>query len=155
MQPAVSGGWRGELQSLPRLRRALLPARTRGGVGRAQRGFRGTWGICGQHLRLSRDLRSRWLGWDGPGRGGLLGSPQIRSLTVPLFLSLAALEDASRDISPAVSSLARQTAYVLRALERAPRPIFQMLRDRLRRACRTRPRLSGCGWLQCWSSSST
>ncbi|KAM4788441.1 uncharacterized protein ACIQIH_002547 [Cyanocitta cristata] len=79
----------------------------------------------------------------------------LRGQQEELQLIYGALEDASRDISPAVSSLAHQTAYVLRALERAPRPIFQMLRDRLRRACRTRPRLSGCGWLQCWSSSST
>ncbi|XP_068888236.1 maestro heat-like repeat-containing protein family member 6 [Aphelocoma coerulescens] len=79
----------------------------------------------------------------------------LRGQQEELQLLYEALEDASRDISPAVSSLARQTAYVLRALERAPRSIFQMLRDRLRRACRTRPRLSGRGWLQCWSSSST
>ncbi|XP_068888114.1 maestro heat-like repeat-containing protein family member 7 [Aphelocoma coerulescens] len=79
----------------------------------------------------------------------------LRGQQEELQLLCEALEDASRDISPAVSSLARQTAYVLRALERAPRSIFQMLRDRLRRACRTRPRLSGRGWLQCWSSSST
>ncbi|XP_068887915.1 maestro heat-like repeat-containing protein family member 7 [Aphelocoma coerulescens] len=69
----------------------------------------------------------------------------LRGQQEELQLLCEALEDASRDISPAVSSLARQTAYVLRALERAPHSISQKLRDRLRRACRTWPRLSGRG----------
>ncbi|XP_041887330.1 translation initiation factor IF-2-like [Corvus kubaryi] len=69
----------------------------------------------------------------------------LRGQQEELQLICEALEDASRDISPAVSSLARQTAYVLWALERAPRSIFQVLRDGLCRACRTWPRLSGRG----------
>ncbi|XP_068877586.1 maestro heat-like repeat-containing protein family member 7 [Aphelocoma coerulescens] len=77
----------------------------------------------------------------------------LRRQKEELQLICEALEDMTDDISPAVSRLAAQTLYVLRAAKSAPYSIFPKLRDRLRRACKTRPRLWGCGWLHCWSSA--
>ncbi|XP_031971181.1 uncharacterized protein LOC116446872 [Corvus moneduloides] len=108
-----------------------------------------------EHLRLAlpyldspqtplREAAVRFIG---------IAGRHLRRQKEELQLICEALEDMTDDISPAVSRLAAQTLYVLRAAKRAPYSIFQKLRDRLRRACKTRPRLWGCGWLRCWSSA--
>ncbi|XP_039411509.1 uncharacterized protein LOC109145755 isoform X2 [Corvus cornix cornix] len=70
-----------------------------------------------------------------------------------LQLMCKALEHLTEDISPAVSSLALQTLYVLRSLETSRYSIFRRLQDQLRRAWKTRPRLSSLGRLCFWSSA--
>nr|XP_041569241.1 maestro heat-like repeat-containing protein family member 6 [Taeniopygia guttata] len=77
----------------------------------------------------------------------------LRGRTKELQLISEALEGMANDISVAVGSLAIQTLYVLQGTERAPYSIFGNLHDRLCRAWRRRPRLSGLGWLRCWSSA--
>nr|XP_032601849.2 maestro heat-like repeat-containing protein family member 6 [Taeniopygia guttata] len=77
----------------------------------------------------------------------------LRGRTKELQLISEALEGMANDISVAVGSLAIQTLYVLQGTERAPYSIFDNLHDRLCRAWRRRPRLSGLGWLRCWSSA--
>nr|XP_041569239.1 maestro heat-like repeat-containing protein family member 6 [Taeniopygia guttata] len=77
----------------------------------------------------------------------------LRGRTKELQLISEALEGMANDISVAVGSLAIQTLYVLQGTERAPHSIFGNLHDRLCRAWRRRPRLSGLGWLRCWSSA--
>ncbi|XP_048165419.1 uncharacterized protein LOC125328572 [Corvus hawaiiensis] len=70
-----------------------------------------------------------------------------------LQLMCKALEHLTEDISPAVSNLALQTLYVLRSLETSRYSIFRRLQDQLRRAWKTRPRLSSLGRLCFWSSA--
>nr|XP_041569290.1 uncharacterized protein LOC121469036 isoform X7 [Taeniopygia guttata] len=77
----------------------------------------------------------------------------LRGRKEELQLISEALEGMANDISVPVGSLAVQTLYVLQEAERAPYSIFDNLHDRLRRAWRRRPRLSGLGWLRCWSSA--
>nr|XP_032601055.2 uncharacterized protein LOC116807173 isoform X1 [Taeniopygia guttata]XP_041568721.1 uncharacterized protein LOC116807173 isoform X1 [Taeniopygia guttata]XP_041568722.1 uncharacterized protein LOC116807173 isoform X1 [Taeniopygia guttata]XP_041568723.1 uncharacterized protein LOC116807173 isoform X1 [Taeniopygia guttata] len=77
----------------------------------------------------------------------------LRGRKEELQLISEALEGMANDISVPVASLAVQTLYVLQEAERAPYSIFDNLHDRLRRAWRRRPRLSGLGWLRCWSSA--
>ncbi|XP_058680640.1 uncharacterized protein LOC131571906 [Ammospiza caudacuta] len=77
----------------------------------------------------------------------------LRGKKEELWLICNALEHLTEDISSAVSDLALETLYVLQALQSEPYSIFQRLQDQLRRAWRTRPRLSGLGWLRCWSSA--
>ncbi|XP_068052924.1 maestro heat-like repeat-containing protein family member 7 [Anomalospiza imberbis] len=60
--------------------------------------------------------------------------------------------ESPNDISLTVGRLAIDTLCILKAVEQAPIPMFQRLRDQLRRAWQTRPRLSRLGWLSCWSS---
>ncbi|KAL2302044.1 hypothetical protein Nmel_009451 [Mimus melanotis] len=76
----------------------------------------------------------------------------LREQQDELQLIYRALEYLTEDISIAVSDLALQTLYVLRALQGRRYSIFQRLQDQLRRAWRTRPRLSSLSWLRCWSS---
>nr|XP_041568602.1 uncharacterized protein LOC121468674 [Taeniopygia guttata] len=77
----------------------------------------------------------------------------LRGRKEELQLISEALEGMANDISVPVGSLAVQTLYILQEAERAPYSIFDNLHDRLRRAWRRRPRLSGLGWLRCWSSA--
>nr|XP_041568779.1 uncharacterized protein LOC116807187 isoform X3 [Taeniopygia guttata] len=77
----------------------------------------------------------------------------LRGRKEELQLISEALEGMANDISVPVRSLAVQTLYVLQEAERAPYSIFDNLHDRLCRAWRRRPRLSGLGWLRCWSSA--
>ncbi|XP_068877589.1 maestro heat-like repeat-containing protein family member 7 [Aphelocoma coerulescens] len=70
-----------------------------------------------------------------------------------LQLMCKALEQLTEDISPAVSNLALQTLYALRSLETSRYSVFRRLQDQLRRAWKTRPRLSSLGRLRFWSSA--
>ncbi|CAN8179862.1 unnamed protein product [Coccothraustes coccothraustes] len=77
----------------------------------------------------------------------------LRGKKEELQLICKALEHLTEDINSAVSDAALQTLYVLQSLQSERYSIFQRLQDRFRRAWRTRPRLSGLGWLRCWSSA--
>ncbi|XP_037998626.1 uncharacterized protein LOC119703210 isoform X2 [Motacilla alba alba] len=77
----------------------------------------------------------------------------LRGQQQELQLICSALERLTEDMSSAVSELALQTLHVLRAIQRGRYPILQRLQDQLRRAWKTRPRLSGLGWLHCRSSA--
>ncbi|XP_056369510.1 translation initiation factor IF-2-like [Oenanthe melanoleuca] len=61
-----------------------------------------------------------------------------------------AIADMADDINLAVGSLAIQILCFLRAVERVQYSIFQRPQDQFHRVWRTRPRLSGLGWLHCW-----
>ncbi|XP_005057056.1 PREDICTED: uncharacterized protein LOC101808290 [Ficedula albicollis] len=63
-----------------------------------------------------------------------------------------ALEDKAEDVSPAIRSQALETAFLLRAVERASGSILQKLHHRFRGARSKRPCLWGRGRLCCWSS---
>ncbi|CAN8175198.1 unnamed protein product [Coccothraustes coccothraustes] len=63
-----------------------------------------------------------------------------------------ALEDQTNDVSLAVASLAIQTLCILKSGHPAPISVFQRLQHHLRRAWKTRPRLSQLGCLPCRSS---
>ncbi|XP_064256730.1 uncharacterized protein LOC135287318 [Passer domesticus] len=86
------------------------------------------------------------------GRQRMAGR-HLRGKREELQLICSALEHLTEDISSAVSDAARQTLDVLRALQSEGYSVFQRLQDQLRRAWRTRPRLSGLGCLRCWSSA--
>ncbi|KAK4817781.1 hypothetical protein QYF61_027004 [Mycteria americana] len=94
-----------------------------------------------------------WVGW--PWQEAFLGSPQMRALTLVLFLSVPALQGMTNDLSPSVSELAAQTLELLRAAERNPfsRLGLPVLPDQLRRVWRRRPSLRDNGWLCCCSST--
>ncbi|XP_064557293.1 uncharacterized protein LOC135441674 [Zonotrichia leucophrys gambelii] len=79
----------------------------------------------------------------------------LRGKKEELQLICTALEPLTEDISSAVSDVALETLYVLRALQSERYSLFQRLQDQLRRAWRTRPRLAGLGWLRCCSSAET
>ncbi|CAN8180334.1 unnamed protein product [Coccothraustes coccothraustes] len=83
---------------------------------------------------------------------GMAGQ-HLRGKKEELQLICKALEHLTEDINSAVSDAALQTLYVLQALQSERYSIFQRLQDRFCRAWRTRPRLSGLGWLRCWSSA--
>ncbi|XP_068034294.1 maestro heat-like repeat-containing protein family member 7 [Anomalospiza imberbis] len=76
----------------------------------------------------------------------------LRGQQAELQLVYNALEEMANDISLTVGSLAIETLCILKAVEQAPIPMFQRLRDQLRRAWQTRPRLSRLGWLNSWNS---
>ncbi|XP_036261493.2 uncharacterized protein LOC118701027 [Molothrus ater] len=77
---------------------------------------------------------------------------RLRGQQRELQLICTALEDKTNDISLAVGSLAIQTLCILKSGERAPISSFQWLLNHLRRAWKTRPRLSLLGCLPCRSS---
>ncbi|XP_064271969.1 maestro heat-like repeat-containing protein family member 6 isoform X2 [Passer domesticus] len=76
----------------------------------------------------------------------------LRGQPRELLMICSALEHLTEDMSSAVSEVALQTLHVLRAIQRGHYSIFQRLQDQLRRAWKSRPRLSGLGWLHCRSS---
>ncbi|XP_053838393.1 uncharacterized protein LOC128809969 [Vidua macroura] len=90
-----------------------------------------------------REAAVRFMGMAGRSLRGQQGELQLIS---------EALEGMVNDISVSVGSLAIQSLCILKAAEQAPIPMFQRLRDQLRRAWKTRPRLSRLGWLGCWGS---
>ncbi|XP_053803079.1 maestro heat-like repeat-containing protein family member 6 [Vidua chalybeata] len=90
-----------------------------------------------------REAAVRFMGMAGRSLRGQQGELQLIS---------EALEGMANDISVSVGSLAIQSLCILKAAEQAPIPMFQRLRDQLRRAWKTRPRLSRLGWLGCWGS---
>ncbi|XP_053803240.1 maestro heat-like repeat-containing protein family member 6 isoform X2 [Vidua chalybeata] len=90
-----------------------------------------------------REAAVRFMGMAGRSLRGQQGELQ---------LICNALEGMVNDISVSVGSLAIQSLCILKAVEQAPMPKFQRLRDQLRRAWKTRPRLSRLGWLGCWGS---
>ncbi|XP_054374467.1 uncharacterized protein LOC129046604 [Molothrus ater] len=77
---------------------------------------------------------------------------RLRGQQRELQLICTALEDKTNDISLAVGSLAIQTLCILKSGEQAPISSFQWLRNHLRRAWKTRPRVSRLGCLPCRSS---
>ncbi|XP_064593806.1 uncharacterized protein LOC135460803 [Zonotrichia leucophrys gambelii] len=82
-----------------------------------------------------------------------MAAQHLRGKKEELRLICNALEHLTEDISSAVSDLALETLYVLQALQSERYSVFQRMQDQLHRAWRTRPRLSGLGWLRCWSSA--
>ncbi|XP_032942627.1 uncharacterized protein LOC117011380 [Catharus ustulatus] len=83
---------------------------------------------------------------------GLAGRT-VRRHPQDLEVLCRALEHTTDDRSGAVSDLALETLYVLRAIQSGRYSIFQRLHHRFRRAWRTRPHLSGLNWLSCWRSA--
>ncbi|KAL9820861.1 maestro heat-like repeat family member 5 [Geothlypis trichas] len=73
----------------------------------------------------------------------------LRGQRQELQLICTALERLTEDTSSAVSQLALETLRVLRAIQRGRYSTIQRLQDQLRRAWRTRPRLSGFSCLLC------
>ncbi|XP_053838390.1 uncharacterized protein LOC128809967 [Vidua macroura] len=90
-----------------------------------------------------REAAVRFMGMAGRSLRGQQGELQLIS---------EALEGMANDISVSVGSLAIQSLCILKAEDQAPIPMFQRLRDQLRRAWKTRPRLSRLGCLGCWGS---
>ncbi|XP_064593937.1 uncharacterized protein LOC135460894 [Zonotrichia leucophrys gambelii] len=82
-----------------------------------------------------------------------MAARHLRGKKEELRLICTALEHLTEDTSSAVSDLARQTLYVLQALQRERYSVFQRVQEHLCWAWRTRPRLSPLGWLRCWSSA--
>ncbi|XP_074390455.1 maestro heat-like repeat-containing protein family member 7 [Zonotrichia albicollis] len=74
---------------------------------------------------------------------------RLRGQQQELQLICTALERLTKDRSSAVSQLALKTLHVLLAIQRQRYSTIQRLQDQLRRAWRTRPRLSGLGCLLC------
>ncbi|CAN8175075.1 unnamed protein product [Coccothraustes coccothraustes] len=82
---------------------------------------------------------------------GIAGQ-SLRGQQQELQLICTALEDQTNDVSLAVASLAIQTLCVLKSGHPAPISVFQRLQHHLRRAWKTRPRLSRLSCLPCRSS---
>ncbi|CAN8175141.1 unnamed protein product [Coccothraustes coccothraustes] len=82
---------------------------------------------------------------------GIAGQ-SLRGQQQELQLICTALEDQTNDVSLAVASLAIETLCVLKSGHPAPISVFQRLQNHLRRAWKTRPRLSRLGCLPCRSS---
>ncbi|XP_063256356.1 uncharacterized protein LOC134552043 [Prinia subflava] len=78
---------------------------------------------------------------------------RLRGQQEELQLISKAIECLTEDISGAVSDLAYETLYMLQATQSGRYSVFQRLQDQLRRAWRTRPRLSGLSWLRCRGSA--
>ncbi|XP_071311443.1 maestro heat-like repeat-containing protein family member 7 [Agelaius tricolor] len=74
---------------------------------------------------------------------------RLRGQQQELQLICRALECLTKDRSSAVSALALETLHVLLAIQSGRYSTMQRLQDQLRRAWRTRPRLSGLGCLLC------
>ncbi|XP_064291592.1 uncharacterized protein LOC135309373 [Passer domesticus] len=70
-----------------------------------------------------------------------------------LQLICRALKEMAYDMSLSVSCLASQTLHVLSGGDRARHSTLENLQDRLHRVWKRWPRLSGLGWLLCWSSA--